>query len=30
MRKIELRMKEKDKYEIIKELVDHRGNKERV
>ena len=30
MRKVELRMKEKDKYEIIKELVDHGGNKERV
>ena len=30
MRKVELRMKEKNKYEIIKELVDHGGNKERV
>ena len=30
MRKVELRMKEKNKYETIKELVDHGGNKERV
>lgn len=30
MRKAELRMKEKEKYEIIKELVDHDGNKNRV
>lgn len=27
MRKVELRMKELDKYEIIKSLVDHNGNK---
>ena len=30
MRKAELRMKEKEKYEVIKELVDHNGNKNRV
>jgi len=30
MRKVELRMKELDKYEIIKELVDHNGNKLRA
>ena len=30
MRKVELRMKEKEKYETIKDLVDHRGNKKRV
>lgn len=30
MRKVELRMKEQNKYEVIKELVDHGGNKERV
>ena len=30
MRKVELRMKEKTKYETIKELVDHNGNKDRV
>ena len=30
MRKVELRMKEKNKYEAIKELVDHGGNKDRV
>ena len=30
MRKVELRMKEKEKYEIIKELVDHNGNKNRA
>lgn len=30
MRKVELRMKELDKYEIIKELVDHNGNKNRA
>lgn len=30
MRKVELRMKELDKYNIIKELVDHHGNKERA
>lgn len=27
MRKVELRMKELNKYEVIKELVDHNGNK---
>ena len=30
MRKVELRMNELEKYEIIKELVDHNGNKNRV
>ena len=30
MRKVELRMNEQQKYEIIKELVDHNGNKNRV
>lgn len=30
MRKVELRMNEKLKYEIIKELVDHNGNKNRA
>lgn len=30
MRAVKLRMKEKDKYEAIKELVDHGGNKDRV
>lgn len=30
MRKVELRMKELKKYEVIKELVDHNGNKERA
>lgn len=30
MRKVELRMKEKNKYDVIKELVDHGGNKDRV
>ena len=30
MRKVELRMNEKQKYEIIKELVDHNGNKNRA
>ena len=29
MRKVNLRMKEQYKYEIIKELVDHNGNKNR-
>lgn len=29
MRKVELRMKEKIKYETIKELVDHNGNEKR-
>ncbi len=27
---VELRMKEKEKYEVIKELVDHNGNKNRA
>lgn len=27
MRKVNLRMKELNKYEVIKELVDHKGNK---
>jgi len=30
MRKVILRMKEQEKYEKIKELVDHKGNKKRV
>ncbi len=30
MRKVNLRMKELDKYKAIKELVDHGGNKKRV
>lgn len=30
MRKVNLRMKELNKYEKIKELVDHKGNKKRV
>ena len=30
MRKVLLRMKEQEKYERIKELVDHGGNKKRV
>ena len=30
MRKVELRMNEKEKYDVIKELVDHNGNKERA
>lgn len=30
MRKVELKMKEKQKYEVIKELVDHNGNKNRA
>lgn len=30
MRKVELRMKEQVKYEIIKDLVDHNGNKNRA
>lgn len=30
MRKVELRMKEKEKYNVIKELVDHNGNKNRA
>ena len=30
MRKVELRMKEQEKYEVIKELVEHNGNKNRA
>ena len=30
MRKAELRMNEKEKYDVIKELVDHKGNKNRT
>lgn len=30
MRKVELRMNEKNKYDVIKELVDHNGNKKRA
>ncbi len=30
MRKVNLRMKELNKYEVIKELVDHSGNKKRT
>ncbi|MFA7120212.1 MAG: ISNCY family transposase [Bacilli bacterium] len=30
MRKVELRMNEQEKYEVIKELVDHNGNKNRA
>ncbi len=30
MRKVNLRMKELDKYKAIKELVEHGGNKKRV
>ena len=30
MRKVILRMKEQNKYEVIKELVDHNGNKQRA
>ena len=30
MKKVNLRMKELDKYNAIKELVDHGGNKKRV
>ena len=30
MRKLELRMNEQEKYEVIKELVDHNGNKNRA
>ena len=30
MRKVELRMNEKEKYDVIKELVDHDGNKNRA
>ena len=30
MRKVELRMNEQKKYDVIKELVDHNGNKNRA
>ncbi len=30
MKKVELRMNEKEKYEVIKELIDHNDNKNRV
>ena len=30
MRKVELRMNEQEKYEVIKKLVDHNGNKNRA
>ncbi len=30
MRKVNLRMNEQEKYETIKELVDHNGNKNRA
>ncbi len=30
MRKVNLRMKELDKYKAIKELVEHGGNKKRI
>ena len=30
MRKVELRMNEKEKYDVIKEQVDHNGNKNRA
>ena len=30
MRKVILRMKEQNKYDVIKELVDHDGNKRRA
>lgn len=30
MKEVKLRMKEQNKYEIIKELVDHKGNKNRA
>lgn len=30
MRKVELRMNEQLKYEVIKDLVDHNGNKNRA
>ena len=30
MKKVNLRMKELNKYEVIKELVDHNGNKKRA
>ena len=30
MKEVKLRMKEQTKYDVIKELVDHKGNKKRV
>ncbi|MDE5538912.1 MAG: transposase, partial [Bacilli bacterium] len=30
MKEVKLRMKEQEKYEVIKELVDHKGNKNRA
>ena len=30
MKEVKLRMKENEKYEVIKELVDHNGNKNRA
>ena len=30
MRKVDLRMKEQQKYDVIKDLVDHNGNKNRA
>lgn len=30
MKEVKLRMKEQNKYEIIKELIDHNGNKSRA
>ena len=30
MKEVKLRMKEKEKYEVIKELIDHNGNKNRA
>lgn len=30
MRKVELRINEQEKYDVIKELVDHNGNKNRA
>ena len=30
MKEVKLRMKEQEKYEVIKELVDHNGNKNRA
>ena len=30
MRKVDLRMNELEKYNVIKELVDHNGNKKRA
>ena len=30
MNEVKLRMNEQEKYEVIKELVDHKGNKKRA